>query len=198
MCVVRGLTAIWGFVDSRAADLLERESDPRQTVEMLDWWERAWGLPDPCLAIPQSVAERQIVLVNKMTMLGAQSRAFFMSFATAIGYTITIQEYAPFMVGVSRVGDTTYQNTLTGGDNLHMRWQLGAPEMRFYWTIAIGGVSLTWFRVTKGQAGVDPHLRIGVPEDLECIIHRYQPAHTQVIFDFSGIGGISDPMQGTP
>ena len=37
---VRGLAGIMGWVDGRAADLLERESDPRQTVEMLDSWER--------------------------------------------------------------------------------------------------------------------------------------------------------------
>jgi hypothetical protein len=41
-----GLAQYWGFVDGRAADLLERESDPRQTVELLPDWERAWGLPD--------------------------------------------------------------------------------------------------------------------------------------------------------
>src|SRR5262245_52023619 len=58
----RGLTNIWGFVDSRAADLLERESDPRKTIELLPDWERAFGLPDPCLQEPQTIAERQRML----------------------------------------------------------------------------------------------------------------------------------------
>ena len=40
----RGLAYYWGDVDSRAADLLERESDPRITMELLPDWERAWGL----------------------------------------------------------------------------------------------------------------------------------------------------------
>ena len=39
-----GLNEYWGVVDSRAADLLETESDPRLTVELLPDWERAWGL----------------------------------------------------------------------------------------------------------------------------------------------------------
>src|SRR5499427_852875 len=59
MRVVYGLSGAMGWADGRAADLLERESDPRQTVEMLDSWERAWGLPDPCYQGPQSVGERQ-------------------------------------------------------------------------------------------------------------------------------------------
>ena len=71
---VIGLCDYWGFVDGRAADLLERESDPRQTVELLPDWERNWGLPDPCYEEPQSIGERQLALVMRMTMLGSQSR----------------------------------------------------------------------------------------------------------------------------
>jgi uncharacterized protein YmfQ (DUF2313 family) len=33
--VVDGLCEYWGWVDGRAADLLERESDPRKTIELL-------------------------------------------------------------------------------------------------------------------------------------------------------------------
>ena len=45
----------------------------------------------------------------------------------------------------------------------------------------------------SGQAGIDPHLRIVRAGDLECLIHRWQPAHTLVLFDYSGI---SDPYAG--
>ena len=43
---------------------------------------------------------------------------------------------------------------------------LGPPENRFYSTVHVHEASLTWFRVTKGQTGVDPHLRIGLADDL--------------------------------
>src|SRR5499427_5061679 len=66
--VVQGLAQIWGFVDSRAADLLERESDPRQTIELLPDWERNWGLPDPCYQGPSTIGERQTALVGRMTI----------------------------------------------------------------------------------------------------------------------------------
>src|SRR6187401_2952967 len=74
---VRGFAQIWGYVDGRAADLLEIESDPRKTVELLPDWERAWGLPDPCWPLPLTIEERQQQLVFKITYKGGQSRAFF-------------------------------------------------------------------------------------------------------------------------
>ena len=45
--------------------------------------------------------------------------------------------------------------------------------------------------------GHDPHLRIGLADDLECLLNRWKPAHTQIIFDYSGMetGG---EMAGTP
>jgi uncharacterized protein YmfQ (DUF2313 family) len=196
-----GLAMFWGFVDDRAADLLETESDPRTTIELLPDWERAWGLPDPCVAEPLTIGDRQTALVLKMTLLGAQSRAFFIGVAARLGYTITISEYAPFMAGVSNCGDTRTPpldaaetaNPLVGD----FRWYIGAPEMRFYWTVHVSGMRLTWFRASKGQAGVDPHLLIGRATDLECLLRLWKPAHTDIVFDYSG-AETGDPMAGTP
>jgi uncharacterized protein YmfQ (DUF2313 family) len=191
-----GLAKIWGEnVDPRAADLLTRESDPRQTIELLPDWERNWGLPDPCVAEPLTIGDRQRALVAKMTMIGGQSRQFFIRLAATIGYNIDIIEYAPYMAGVSRAGDTR----ATGAAGEPFRWQAGAPEMRFYWSIKVDTVRLTWFRAGwgGGQAGVDPHLRIGIATDLECLLNRVKPAHTQIVFDYSGLGPM-DPMAGTP
>jgi uncharacterized protein YmfQ (DUF2313 family) len=190
MRTVKGLAQYWGFVDGRAADLLERETDPRITLEMLSDWERAFGLPDPCLAEPLTIGERQRILVHRITMLGAQSRAFFIGVANELGHTIRIREYAPFMCGISRCGITL---DWVGNP----RWQLGPPENRFYWTVRVDTARLIWFRVTKGQVGIDPHLRIGLSSDLECILGRWKPAQTLIIFDYSGLSR-SDPMAGTP
>src|SRR5580765_5229071 len=82
----RGLAEYWGFVDSRAADLLEQESDPRLTLELLPDWERNWGLPDPCYTAPQTIGERHAELLRRMTMIGSQSREFFIGVAEKLGY----------------------------------------------------------------------------------------------------------------
>jgi uncharacterized protein YmfQ (DUF2313 family) len=195
-----GLSDYWGTVDGRAADLLEQESDPRKTIELLTDWERNWGLPDPCFAETISLADRQRMLVFKMTLLGGQSRDFFITDVALhmLGYVITISEYAPFMAGISRAGDTRRMpidvNNPLAGD---FRWYIGGPQMRYVWTVHIMLSRLTWFRAAAGEAGVDPHLRIGIASDLQCLIDRWKPAHTVVLYDYSGEGW-DDPMAGTP
>jgi len=218
----RGLAKYWGEVDRRAADLLVQESDPRRTIELLPDWERNWGLPDPCYEEPLTIAERQQALVMRMTMLGSQSREFFIEVAAMIGYTITITEYRTFVVGIDRVGDSRVYGATGAPDPLHYNewgnpWMdargdqpvtegelsewpyygLGPDTNRFYWTVHVSGAKLTWFRCGSGQCGVDPHLIIGLADDLMCLLNRWKPAHTKIIFDFSGLETGGD-MAGTP
>lgn len=195
---LRGLAQVFGFCDARAADLLEIESDPRRTAELLPDWERNWGLPDPCFSpMPMTLEDRRRILLLKMTLLGAQSREWFIKWAQFLGYTIYITEYAPFMSGVSRCGNTSAEEIAAGGDQYHMRWYVGPAEMRFFWTVHVMNARLTWFRCGVGQCGIDHLLTIGLALDLECMIRRWKPAHTEVVFDYSSLvtGG---SMAGTP
>jgi uncharacterized protein YmfQ (DUF2313 family) len=192
---VDGLCQYYGYVDSRAADLLETESDPRKTIELLSDWERAWGLPDPCFASPQTIEQRRRILVLWMTWLGGQSRAYFTNLMAWLGYTIGIQEFAPFMCGISWCGDTRSYADMQAHKNF--RWYIGPPEQRFYWTIQIGQVGLNWFRAASGQAGVNHHLEFQIPQEAACLLQRWKPAHTSLIPDFSAIA-YGGPLQGTP
>lgn len=192
---VDGLCQFWGFIDGRAGDLLERESDPRKTIEILAEWERAWGLPDPCFPSATTITERQRMLVLYMTWIGGQSRKYFIDLMAWLGYTVEIQEFAPFMCGISTVGDSRTFADMQA--NKYFRWYIGPAEQRFFWTINIGQVGLNWFRAASGQAGVDPHLKFAVPEELACLLQRWKPAHTHLIPDFSAIA-YGGPMQGTP
>lgn len=223
MRVVRGLCRIWGDFEIRASKLLEMESDPRTTIELLPDWERNWGLPDPCYQSPQTIAERQLALVMRMTLWGAQSREFFIGIAAMIGYTITITEYRPFFIAMDGCGDCRQYGAVGAPDPV-MRNQWGQPILappgdhnisegelsewpnyglcgevweRSYWTVHVHAAKLTWFRVTSGQTGVDPHLRIGIVDDLECLLNRWKPGHTQIIFDYTNLNP-GDPMEGTP
>ena len=311
MRVVRGLAQIWGYVDGRAADLLEKESDPRKTVELLPDWERAFGLPDPCFSEPFSIEARQAMLLFKMTLKGAQSRDFFVRMMKMVGHDISIREWSPFMAGVSRVGDTRGEwgelfppdmgripasgdpmggalswpslgittsspvfgapvikqahafqavnlevrspwigpdtvlainqlanknarplitlppvfgsptlispvsGSLTVGspefgrpalvetdlgpqlETFDYRWEIGPPEMRFSWAVRVGAARISWFRAASGQCGIDPHMRLGLASDLECLLNRWKPAQTELVFDYTFLR-YGDPMQGTP
>lgn len=187
--VINGLAQIWGDnVEASAALLLLTESDPRQTLALLPDWERNWALPDDCAKDQYySVDERHNALVTKMTMLGRQDRQFFIDAAATFGYTITIQEWSPFMCGVSRCGNTTNLDV-----NGNYRWEVGSPDMRFYWKVRVHALRLTWFRASSGQAGVDPHLRIAGATDLECLLRRWKPAHTEVLFDYSDLPSVTE------
>ena len=179
-----GLNYYWGFVDSRAGDLLETESDPRLTMELLPDWERNWGLPDPCLKNPPTDLDgRHAALIAKMTMLGGQSRQFFIDVALTFGYTITITEYAPYMCGVSRVGDT--RGIFHPEDPTRFRWMLGPPEIRYHWSVHVKAKALKKFHVSSDQCGINRLLEIGIADDLECILDRLKPAHTEIIYDYS-------------
>lgn len=171
MMLIGALAVEWARVDGRAADLLGREADPRAALELLADWETAFGLPDPCVAEPLTLEDRRAALTSKMTLLGGQSRAFFIQLAADLGYAVTIRERSPFMCGVSRCGDP--------------RWEIAPAEIRFVWSVKVSGRRLSWFRVGSGRCGVDPHLTIGLATDLECRIRRYAPAHTVVFFDYS-------------
>lgn len=168
--VINGLTGVFGYIDDRAADLLETETDPRKTDELLVDWEDAFGLPDPCSPFPALDAPtRRINLVDKMTLLGAQSREFFIKRGVLFGETVTIREYAPYLCGWSRCGDTRMAS-LTD-DVEHFRWQVGAPETRFYWTVKVAALLETF-----------------IGSDLHCLLRRWKPAHTDVLFDYSVVG----------
>lgn len=194
-----GLAYTYGFVDYRAADLLEIESDPRATTDispdarattehgpfrgLLADWERAWGLPDPCFPAAISEADRRRMLVLVMTLLGGQSRAFFEHISAWVGYSIEITELAPYMCGVSEVGDTVGEYD----DTANYRWYLGAEEIRFYWEIRADEAVVKWFRTGGGggECGVDHHVEIYLASPLECLLRRWKPAHTELVFNYA-------------
>ena len=197
-------------VDSRA-DALEQEADPRATFEMLEDWERVAGLPDPCLSLDQSLGARRAWLVQRLTARGGSSVAYFLGLAASLGYEITIAEHRPIECGVSRCGDTSIlvHNGLaplidgdgtpvldTDGDPVLARrvrpaWEMGPPDIRACWTVAVYSRPRTWFRTGGGGGvcGVDHMVNIGAASDLECLFSRLKPAGTEVIFTYPGSAG---------
>jgi uncharacterized protein YmfQ (DUF2313 family) len=180
--VCKGLSNFWGYVDGRANDFLRIECDPRKTIEMLTDWERAWGLPDPCFPAAVSEEDRRRMLVLVMTLLGGQSRNFYERIGAWVGSEVDIKEYAPYMCGISECGDTRYEYDDTG----EYRWYLGSAEIRFAWSIRADTAVLKWFRTGEGggEVGVDHHLEIYTQSPLDCLLQRWKPAHTELVFDY--------------
>jgi uncharacterized protein YmfQ (DUF2313 family) len=167
--LLAGMSSWRGRVEVRADDVL-RESDPRSTSELLPEWEEAVGLPDECLPVPASIAERRALVASRLVGEGGGSRRFFVELARAVGYIVTIEESVsdPVRCGTARCGDSL------GGELLDFVWKVRAP--------------LALVREARcGSARCGDPLRSFGTELLECVINRAAPAHTLPLFIYDGL-----------
>lgn len=140
-------------VDARGEALLV-ETDPRTLDEMLEDWERAWGLPDGCVVADPTVEGRRLAVHQRVASLGGQSEAYFISLSALLGYETEIETYRP-----SRLPFT-----------------LARPLAGLPWAYA-------WRVLIYGPADlVGPEIYASA--DLECVVSRSRPAHTVVSFDW--------------
>lgn len=152
-------------VDSRCDDLID-QADPRTTTELLAEWERVAGLPDPCVTIEQTIEQRQSALTSKLTMIGGQSRAYFIAIAEALGYVgATIDEF------LMMTCEDDCNAFLNGYDDL-FAWQLNLPALT-------GGVFYM-----DCISDCNSALSSWGDEAVECRINKYKPAHTSVTFTY--------------
>lgn len=145
---------------------LKGELDPGQATKLLDRFEAVLG-PDPCglddLAAP--IGTRRMQAWRRWTWTGGASKAWFIALAAKYGVTITIETYQPVVCG----------------DEMGASPLICSPE-QFVWKV---GLPLTWERRAicgdqvcgelMGEIGLSP---------VECIIRRFAPAHTTVVFAY--------------
>jgi len=106
---VKGLAAIYLYVNARLAQLLEVEADPRFSDLLLSDWENDVGLPDPCLRYTSDKEKRRRQVVAKLKSRGGAHPDYFIQLAAALGYEIKIQESQPFACGISPCGDSGHR-----------------------------------------------------------------------------------------
>lgn len=156
-----------GRVDARAEALLF-EMFPGSIRELLADWERVMGLPDACLGSSSTTGERVADVVRRFSEVGRQDAAYFEELAHRMGYpNAWVEQWRAPRFGHARFG----------------RARFGTWDTQFVWTLHLGQrlpggrrFGLARFRERFG----------GNPADIiECIVRRYAPAHTQVIFDYS-------------
>lgn len=165
--LLAGLATSRARVDVRAGELL-RETDPRTAAELLDLWEEALGLPDPCLPAVTTATERRAIVLARIVGSGGATPAQIRAVAEALGVPVTVHERAGtgFACGVGRCGDAV-------GDGVEdLVWEVRGPAS------AVRG-----FACGSARCG-DPLQTVG-NELLECVVRRLTPAHTGVLFVYA-------------
>lgn len=164
--LLRGLSEEFARVHARAVALLN-EADPRTTGEMLLDWERVAGLPDGCVidaGVDPSTEQRVAALVGRLTMLGAQSLPYFEELALSLGYTVTLSEFH-----VHDVNDGV-SVSITGEAWAHA-WQVESVlNQPVFFTVnaTVADPLAAWSNVM-----------------LECVLNRFKPAHTVLLFSYT-------------
>jgi uncharacterized protein YmfQ (DUF2313 family) len=90
--LVAAITGAFQRADAAACALL-KDAFPATAVNLLPEWEASLGLPDPCLGPAPTIAARQGQVVARLTNTGGQSVPFFVAYALALGFVITITEF---------------------------------------------------------------------------------------------------------
>jgi len=172
--LIEALSLEFCRVEERSIDFID-EIDPKTTFEMIDNWERLLGIPDECTPADSdpSLFERRVRICQKLVTGGGQSPAFFQEIASQLGYDadiIDVQNFKDFRVGQAVVGDR-----LSNGSSTGTGWG-------YTWTVRAPAALTRAFRV--GQSTVGERLQLFENDTLECVIEKFKPAHTNVLFSF--------------
>jgi len=159
-----GLMPTYERLASRDANLL-MDAFPTSTFELLAEWEASLGLPDPCAGDTPTLVQRRAQVVARLISRGGQSVPYFIARAAALGFTVTVREYAPSRFGQMRFGD-----------------RMQSVEWAHVWAIRAPKVTATPFRFGQGLMG-ERFLTFGNAV-LECELQAVKPAHTTLLFQY--------------
>jgi uncharacterized protein YmfQ (DUF2313 family) len=151
----------------RLASLTESESYPPTSEDLLSAWEKAFGLPDPCLPLNPTVVQRQQALASRIAQNANLSRATIISVAAALGYTITIEEFHAATVDTLVADEPVYDPAWA------FAWQINAPDF-----------TIEYLCADTGRA--DDPLASWDNTSLSCEMQRLAPPGTYLIFNFGG------------
>lgn len=94
---VKALAAVYARTNARANVLLA-DAFPASAVELLPEWLAALGVPGPYGTLAGTTAGQQAQVVNALSAVGAQSKAYFIALIAGLGFAATITEYTRFTV----------------------------------------------------------------------------------------------------
>lgn len=136
---------------------------PATATDLIPEWQETLGLPDPCAGEAATIVQQRQQIVARLTDSGGQSAPYFIRFAKALGYTVTVTNDAPFRCGQSRAGH-----------------HLGKEEWFFVWAVHSSLITSQLFLAGQSTAG-EPLQTFGNAV-LECEVSVRKPAHSILKF----------------
>ena len=150
-------------VDGRVADLL-READPRLTLELLSAWEAEFGLPDPCMPLTATIAQRRAALLARMTERFSPTPASFIALAAMFGDAVALTEHRPHHC------------------EMDCEQPVADPAWAHAWTVR-GSTDVITDLTCEDHCELP--LRQWQTGLYECAMRRRAPAHTVLIFAYA-------------
>ena len=161
---VAALMPVYQRLVARDNNLLV-DAFPSTAVELLAEWEATLGLPDPCAGPDATIAQRQAHVVARLTQAVGSSIPALVGFAAALGYAITITEFAP-----------------ARADSLVADGPVYDPAWAFAWQVNAPGFVIKYFCADQSYA--DDPLETWASRVLQCELLRIAPAHTIPMFSY--------------
>lgn len=159
-----GLTPTYERQNAAANNLLV-DAFPASTLQLLPEWEETLGLPDPCAGASPTIQGRRAQAVARFTGRGGQSINYMVSFAASLGYDVTVEQFSPFRVGQSAVGQPIC------GETWAHAWRVHSSTSTVY-------------EFRTGSSAVGEPLASWGNAVLECELRALAPAHTVVLFSY--------------
>jgi uncharacterized protein YmfQ (DUF2313 family) len=168
---LQGLATPFQQHNDRANYLLV-DAFPATAVELLSEWESTLGLPDPCAGESPTLQQRQQQVVARLTNSGGQSAAYYIAYAKALGFDVTISEFTPFRIGQQAMGAP-----------------VGDQDWAFTWRVNAPAATIAFF--SMGQSAVGEPLESWGSDVLQCELTAIKPAHTILIFAYGEPGNLN-------
>ncbi|WP_437890875.1 YmfQ family protein [Phytobacter sp. V91] len=130
--------------------------------DLLTDWERVLNLTPGDDDGYQQRLDRVLI---KLSETGGISIPYFITLASRIGYTITIDELQPFRAGENRCGDTIY-----------------IADIIFTWRVNVYGLDVPLYYFRAGTSRTGERLMTLGDQILESTLKELKPAHTFCYF----------------
>lgn len=168
--LMEGLGRSCADLDAAARALLD-QTLPTHAEQLLPEWEALLELAAVEVAIRPTIAQRQGLVGIGFVGNGGASATWFIDYAAAFGFEVTIKLFGPFRTGHSRCGDA-----------------LGDESSIFVWRIDLvsdaANLDQASFRTGTGRCGDPLSTAAAWRALLKARLTAMAPAHTVLLFGF--------------